>query len=194
MMAAMMLPSATPMIALYATVSRQREKYGWLVGVFVAPYLLVWVAAGLPAYAGTRLVVAGMRHSAELTDRVPYAVATVLIGAGMYQFSAAKRVCLRQCQAPLLFLTRRWRAGPSGAARVGLAHAGYCLGCCWALMVVLVAAGTMGLPWVLLIAILVLIEKLIPYKIWPTRAAGVFLTAFGLAIAIHPALAATIRG
>jgi len=124
---------------------------------------------------------------------VPYAIAAVLIGAGAYQFTAAKRVCLRQCRTPLMFLANRWRPGLTGAISVGFAHAGYCVGCCWALMVVLVAAGSMGLPWVLLIAVVVLVEKVVPRGEWTARLGGGLLIALGIVVAVHPALAATLR-
>jgi predicted metal-binding membrane protein len=95
-------------------------------------------------------------------ELVPYGVALVLIAAGTCQLSPLKQVCLRACRSPLGFLLGRWRAGPAGSLVLGMAHALYCVGCCWALMVVLVAAGAMGLSWVLLIASLVSAEKLLP--------------------------------
>jgi predicted metal-binding membrane protein len=127
-----------------------------------APYLLLWLAAGIPVYALAAVLASQARSHGWLSDAAPYAVAAVLVAAGGYRFTAAKRACLRNCRSPLAFLATRWQPGIPDALGVGVAHAGYCLGCCWLLMVVLVAAGAMGLAWVLAIAALVLLEKLAP--------------------------------
>jgi predicted metal-binding membrane protein len=197
MMAAMMLPSAVPMIALYSTVNpgmaARRGARAVPTAIFAALYVLVWLSAGVLVYAGAVIVSAATEASAELTRAVPYAVAAVLVGAGLYQFSAAKRACLRQCRGPLAFLAERWHPGIGGAVRVGLEHAGYCLGCCGALMIVLVAAGAMGLAWVLLIAALVLAEKILPYGERTATVTGAALVVLGLAIAISPDLATSLR-
>jgi predicted metal-binding membrane protein len=198
MMAAMMLPSAIPMVALHHTVDRAMTGHPGRrlapTAVFVAPYLLVWLATGLPVYAASALASAATRAHDWMAGLEPYAVAAVLAGAGVYQLSAAKRVCLRSCRNPLDFLARRWQPGLAGAARVGLAHAGYCLGCCWALMAVLVAAGAMGLAWVVLIAALVLAEKLLRYGEGAAWTAGMALIGLGLAMAIRPDLAGVLAG
>jgi hypothetical protein len=99
-----------------------------------------------------------------------YITAGVLVAAGLFQASPLKQVCLRHCRSPLGFLMGHWRAGWRGGLAMGWAHACYCLGCCWALMVVLVVAGAMGLPWVLLIACVVAAEKLLPGGQWIARA------------------------
>src|SRR5262249_39858183 len=113
-----------------------------------------------------------------------------------------KQVCLRHCRSPLGFLFGHWREGWQGGLAMGRAHAVYCLGCCWALMVVLVVAGAMGLPWVLLIAAGVAAEKLLPGGGWVPRAAGggwiarttgVALMLLGVAVAVRPGLAAMLR-
>jgi predicted metal-binding membrane protein len=89
--------------------------------------------------------------------------ATLLIVAGLYQLSPLKQACLTQCRSPVEFLARNWRPGRSGAFRLGLLHGAYCLGCCWALMLLLFAAGIMNLVWIAGLAILVLLEKLAPF-------------------------------
>src|SRR6266542_2462650 len=190
MMAAMMLPSAIPMIALYALVSRGKRAVP--VAVFAATYLLVWLVLGLPVYAGSVGVAALGETGAAMW--LPYALAVVLIGAGAYQFSAIKRVCLKNCQTPLSFVMQRWQDGYGSTFRLGLSHAAYCIGCCWGLMVILVAAGAMSLPWVLGIAAIVFAEKLLPRGEWTARVVGVALLALGLAVAARPDLAVTLRG
>jgi predicted metal-binding membrane protein len=193
MMAAMMLPSAVPMIALYGTVARSRARVA-PTAVFALPYAVAWLAFGVPVYAVAAALVEAARDHPRLHDAAPYAVATVLAAAGAYQFSTAKRACLRSCQNPLSFLATRWRPGLAGAVRVGLAHAGYCLGCCWLLMVVLVAAGAMGLAWVLLVAAVVFVEKIGPSDLRVAWLTGAVLLVLGIAVAIHPAIASGLRG
>jgi predicted metal-binding membrane protein len=190
MMAAMMLPSAIPMIALYGLVSR--DKRAVPVAVFAATYLLVWLVLGLPVYAGS--VAVGALGEIGAASWLPYALAVVLAAAGAYQFSAIKRVCLRNCQTPIGFLMQRWRDGYASTFRLGLSHAAYCVGCCWGLMVILVAAGAMSLPWVLGIAAIVFAEKLLPRGEWTARVVGVVLVVTGVAVALRPELALTLRG
>jgi predicted metal-binding membrane protein len=190
MMAAMMLPSALPMIALYAATQRGapgRAARLVPVALFALVYLALWALSGLPIYLGSLALMAV--GPAALS----WAVAGVLVVAGLFQLSPLKQVCLRHCRSPLGFLLGHWRAGWRGALAMGGAHALYCLGCCWALMVVLVAAGAMGLPWVLLIACAVAAEKLLPGGEWIARASGVALVVLGLAVAARPGLAAALR-
>jgi predicted metal-binding membrane protein len=156
MMAAMMLPSALPMIGLYAATQRdasRRVARAAAVTVFSSTYLGLWTLTGVPVYFASLGIMA-------VTPRtLAYLVAGVLVAAGIFQLTPLKQQCLRHCRSPLAFLLGHWRAGWRGALAMGSAHAVYCLGCCWALMVALVVAGAMGLPWVLLIACAVAAEK-----------------------------------
>lgn len=197
MMAAMMLPSATPMIILYGAVRRtlsQTGQKGLPTALFALVYLTVWLAFGVPVYAATVVVdIAADIHPA-VAGLLPYVLAVVLLGAGAYQFSPLKQVCLRVCQSPLGFLMGHWRSGYPGTIRVALEHAVYCVGCCWGLMVVLVAAGAMALHWVLLIAALVFAEKLLPRGGWTARMVGVALIVLGLLVVAQPGLTTVLRG
>jgi predicted metal-binding membrane protein len=130
---------------------------------------------------------------AVTADTLVYVVAGVLIGAGVFQLTPLKQVCLRHCRSPIGFLLGHWRAGWRGALAMGWAHAVYCLGCCWALMLVLVVAGAMGLPWVLLIACVVAAEKVLPHGDAIARVTGVALVLLGVAVAVRPALATALR-
>lgn len=191
MMAAMMLPSALPMIGLYA--ATQRDAAGPVakavpVALFALMYLGLWAVTGVPIYF------ASVALGAIASDALPYGIAGVLLVAGIFQVSSLKQVCLRSCRSPLGFLLGHWRAGWRGSLAMGWAHAIYCLGCCWALMVVLVVAGAMGLPWVLLIAAVVAAEKLLPRGEWIARLTGVALVLLGVAVALWPGLAAGLRG
>ena len=196
MMAAMMLPSAAPMILLYRTVGRRLSAGGEPVAapaLFAAVYLLVWLLLGVPVYAAHLAVAAAAARWSWAGAAVPYAVALALAAAGAYQLSAAKHACLRHCEAPLAFLMRRWRSGYAATLRLALAHAAYCVGCCWGLMAILVAAGAMSLPWVLAITVVVFAEKVLPAGRRTARVVGVALLALAVAVAAHPPLAGTIR-
>lgn len=196
MMAAMMLPSATPMILLYRTVSVRLAANGEAsasVALFASAYVALWVLTGVPVYFAYVAVAAASSRWTWFAHATPYAVALVLIAAGLYQLTDAKRVCLRYCESPLGFFMRRWKAGVAATLRIALLHAGYCVGCCWALMVVLVAAGAMSIPWVLTITIIVFAEKVLPFGWRTARVAGVCLIVLGVAVAVRPKLAATMR-
>ena len=190
MMAAMMLPSASPMIGLYA--ATQRNSAGLVgkavpVALFALMYLALWASTGVPIYFGS------VALGAITSDALPYGIAGVLLVAGLFQVSPLKQVCLRHCRSPVGFLLGHWRPGWRGGLAMGWAHAVYCLGCCWALMIVLVAAGAMGLPWVLLIAAVVAAEKLLPYGECIARVTGVALVLLGVAVAVRPDLAMALR-
>src|SRR5215813_14106403 len=190
MMTAMMLPSALPMIGLYAATQRSAGNAALKagrVGTFALMYLGLWALTGIPIYF------ASVALSAISAGVLAYVVAAVLVLAGIFQLTPLKQVCLRHCRSPLGFLFGHWREGWQGGLAMGRAHAVYCLGCCWALMVVLVVAGAMGLPWVLLIAAVVAAEKLLPGGEWIARTAGVALMLLGVAVAVRPGLAAILR-
>ena len=191
MMTAMMLPSALPMIGLYGATQRRKATTapkGVPVAIFTLVYLAIWSVSGIPVYLGhTALMALSARPFA-------YGVAAILITAGVFQLSPLKLACLRKCRSPLGFLLGQWRAGRRGSLALGWSHAVYCLGCCWALMVVLVAAGAMGLAWVLLITAVVAAEKLLPRGEWIARATGGALVLLGAALTLCPDLVSALRG
>jgi len=190
MITAMMLPSALPMIGLYAAMERDAPSAATrmaAVSAFTLVYVTLWAITGVPIYF------ASLALMAVTASTLAYTIAGVLIAAGIFQLSPLKQVCLRHCRSPLGFLLGHWRTGWHGGVRMGFAHALYCLGCCWALMVVLVVAGAMGLPWVLLIACVVAAEKLLSRGEWIARVTGVGLALLGAAVAIRPGLAVALR-
>lgn len=166
MMAGMMLPSAAPAILLYGTLVRKRngarETVQPEMSMFALGYLLVWTAFSV----GATLLQAFLEHEALLMPTMaaasPGLAALALIAAGLYQLSPLKRVCLEQCRNPLQLFLARWRPGRLGGVRMGWEHGAYCVGCCWALMLLLFVAGVMNLWCVGLIAGFVLVEKLLP--------------------------------
>ncbi len=191
MMTAMMLPSAIPMISLYAGSRRnavKRGNPGPHVAIFTGVYVLLWAGVGIPVYFASRAVEAWAMGSQTVSDVLPYGLALLLVTAGIYQLSPLKQICLRACQHPFTFLMSRWRSGYLGTLRIAWLHSAYCLGCCWALMAVLVAAGAMSLPWMLLIAAVVAAEKLLPGGEKVARIAGIALIVAGIVVALRPDL------
>ena len=165
MMVAMMVPSALPMIMVYARF-KQRTAPGRStvpVVIFAGCYILIWVAfAGVAALVQTGLVVSGAIGRASLGFGNDKLAAFLLAMTALYQLSMLKHVCLSQCRSPLSFLTRYWRPGRGSAIRLGLIHGTFCLGCCWLLMLLLFVGGVMNLLWVAILALVVVAEKLAP--------------------------------
>jgi predicted metal-binding membrane protein len=197
MMTAMMLPSATPMIALYGAVRRnfsQTGQAGIPTPLFALVYLVLWLVTGIPVYVASAAIGAAAGTYPAIAGFLPYALALTLVVAGIYQFSPLKRACLHVCATPLSFLIGRWRGGYLGTFKMGLEHAVNCIGCCWGLMIVLVAAGAMSLPWVLSIAAVVFAEKIVPRGEWMARIVGGLLVVLGLLVVAQPGLAVVMRG
>jgi predicted metal-binding membrane protein len=195
MMAAMMLPSAAPMILLYRTVRRrlaagERAIPAW---VFGATYVAIWTLSGVPVYAGYVATTKLAMCCAWFGRASAYIVAGVLAAAGMYQLTALKRACLAHCESPLTFLMSRWKSGHGATLALAVRHALYCVGCCWALMVILVAAGLMGIWWVTGIAVVVLAEKVLPGGRRIATGVGVLLIALGVIVALRPELLPQLR-
>jgi predicted metal-binding membrane protein len=197
MMVAMMLPSAAPMILLYQTVQRRLATDGseraipaWLFG---ATYVVLWTLSGIPVYGGYVAATALTMCCTWFSRVAPYAVAGALIAAGAYQLTSLKRACLAQCESPLSFLMTRWRSGYGATLALATKHALYCIGCCWALMLILVAAGMMGIWWVTGIAAVVFFEKVIPGAQRTATVVGAALIALGLVVVWRPELVAALR-
>ena len=187
MMAAMMLPSSAPLFLLYRLSAGDGSRSELRTLALVAGYLLVWAFVGVIVLIAQRILDAAFDPGSR-----PLGVAAVFVAAGTYQFTPLKATCLRACQTPADFLVRHWRGGMLGAIRLGVDHGLYCLGCCWALMTLLVAAGGMGLAPVALIALIVLVEKLVPRAIWFSRAVGVAFVLGALAVTLRPELVTPI--
>jgi predicted metal-binding membrane protein len=187
MMLAMMLPSAAPMILLFAMINRkQREKGAPYVptGIFAAGYALVWGGFSVLAVAAQwGLERSGLLSSMMASTSVMLG-AGLLIAAGTYQLTPLKHACLRHCRSPIFFITHHWRPGELGALRMGVAHGAFCTGCCWFLMALLFYGGIMNLYWIVGLAGFVLLEKTIPAGHWLGGLAGALLIAWGAALLI----------
>ena len=183
MMAAMMLPSASPMLLLYAGVARRSpDARSAVPGVaaMTAGYVLVWLLFSLGATLLQRALSALLLVTPMMETAGPWAGSVLLVAAGVYQLTPLKAACLQACRSPLSFIMQRWRGGMLGAFRMGADHGRYCLGCCWALMLLLFVGGVMNL-WVIgALTAFVLIEKLAPFGVLSGRIAGVALIGLGL--------------
>jgi predicted metal-binding membrane protein len=189
MMAAMMLPSATPMILLHRLGADGRVRTQLWSAAFVTGYLVVWASVGIVVWG------AAMAASTIITpEQRAVAVAAILLLAGVYQFTPLKSTCLRACRTPADFLMTHWHRGLSGQLRLGIEHGLYCLGCCWALMALFVGVGAMSLVWAVGIALVVLVEKVRPEGVAFGRIAGVLLIAAGAIVLVRPELAVSIGG
>jgi len=180
MMVAMMIPSASPMITIYARSLRARgAQYALPVAGFVLGYIVAWTVFSAVA----TIAQAFLRSEALLSDDLrigPLFGGIVLVATGLYQVSPLKGACLRHCRSPIGFLMSYWRDGALGAATMGLRHGLYCVGCCWLLMVLLFVAGVMNLFWIAVITFFVLIEKAVPGGRIIAAASGVVIIAIGI--------------
>ena len=184
MMAAMMLPAIVPVVRLYARGAARGTVPP--VPTFLAGYGAVWSAMGVPVFFVWRRLDGGL---VDATPRAGRIAGVVLVAAALYQLSPFKALCLRHCRSPMTFFLRQAKSmhRPAGAVAAGARHGLYCLGCCWLLMAVLVAVGTMRLSWMAALALLILFEKASPVGEGIARVAGVAFLGFGLALLLHPA-------
>jgi predicted metal-binding membrane protein len=191
MMVAMMFPAVAPMVVGYSRFSRLRNRTRLATPAFVGGYLLAWTLVGLLVFAAYR---AALRLTASLSARQ----AALLLGAslalaGAYQLTRFKSVCLRHCRSPLDFLVH-WRPGRNGAVRMGAEHGLFCVGCCWGLMLVLLAVGLTNLAWMALVAAVIFVEKLAPFGWATARVVGAGLLALGAGVVFVPATMQLVGG
>ncbi len=185
MMLGMMLPSAAPAILLYGRVARsgaQPENPVLRSYAFAAGYLLAWTAFSLAAtILQWGLSVSDLLSPMMETDSGLLA-GSILLVSGVYQWTPLKQTCLAGCRTPAGFISQHWRPGAAGALRMGASHGLYCVGCCWALMLLLFFGGVMSLTWIAALTLAVLFEKLVPYGGWAGRLGGLALIASGMLV------------
>jgi predicted metal-binding membrane protein len=189
MMAAMMLPSAAPMVMVHAAVERRKRQVGRAAHpgatlAFASGYLLAWTAYGLLAYALFQLLRSLDVEAFSSADGERYLAAALIAVAAVYQLTPLKNVCLKKCRSPLAFVVGSWRDGRLGGMRMGAAHGGWCVGCCWAVMGTLFALGLMNLAWMAAIAAMVAVEKLVPWERVATFGSAGLLAVLALLVAL----------
>ena len=192
MMAAMMFPSIAPMVVMHVRIQedqRERGRAGTIgaTAFFVGGYLAAWAGAGLVAYGIYELGRAVTGNVFSWDNGGPYLAGAILVAAAVYQLTPLKDVCLRRCRSPVMFLISHWRPGRVGSLRMGIAHGGWCIGCCWALMAALFALGVMSLGWMALIAALIAAEKLLPRRALASGGVAALLLVLGFGVAFAPA-------
>jgi predicted metal-binding membrane protein len=208
-MAAMMFPAITPMVLLYnrlvtskqnnrssqssvtiqeeeaeenSKVASSRSFPSLRILLFVGSYLFVWALTGIALLLGWSVVMNNTIMTTDSASIVQYLYGSLLIVAGVYQFTPLKRICIGYCESPMSFFMRRWREGTSGAVNMGLYHGMYCLGCCWAYFLLMMALGWMNLFWMGLFAGIIFGEKMWSRGIWVARAAGIGLAVVGILV------------
>jgi predicted metal-binding membrane protein len=184
MMVGMMTPSAVPMMLMYARMGRQTAAHDTPFAAtlwFGAGYFLVWIACALLA-----TVVQWAFERAALLDYAMASTSNVVgglmfVAAGSYQWTWLKEKCLTQCQTPFAFLMRHggFRRDAPGSLMLGVRHGAYCVGCCWALMTLLLVGGAMNVLWIVLLALLILVEKVTPFGRQIAPIAGIVLVVAG---------------
>jgi predicted metal-binding membrane protein len=178
MMAAMMFPSLAPTVVLYARMTRDRIA----PLLFTSGYLVIWGAAGPAAFA-----LSWAAGDVLAWDRAGRWIAGgTLLAAAVYELTPLKDLCLSKCRSPLGFLLGAWREGRAGALQMGAKHAGWCVGCCWALMASLFALGVMSIAWMAAVAALIAVEKLLPWRRVATYGTAGILLALGLLLLVAP--------
>ena len=182
MMIGMMLPSAAPTLLLYAAVVRKSPECASAhsrVYAFATGYLLIWTAFSLLATVLQRLLADWTLLSPMMESR-GWLGGALLILAGIYQLTPFKRSCLQSCRSPAGFIARHWQPGAAGALRLGIAHGIFCLGCCWALMLLLFVGGVMNLWVIAALTFFVLLEKVAPLGVQGGKLSGVLILVLGL--------------
>jgi predicted metal-binding membrane protein len=184
MMAAMMLPSVAPTVALYSRMTRKRAPLSPLL--FAGGYLVVWAGAGVVAFLiGSALTrIPGDVFAWDRAGR--WVAGSTLLVAALYELTPLKDVCLGRCRSPLGFLLGAWRNGLSGALRMGAQHGAWCVGCCWALMASLFALGVMSVAWMAFVAGLIAVEKTLPWRRVATYGTAALLLVLGVLLLAAP--------
>lgn len=186
MMAAMMLPSAAPMILIFSRIVRERSqgrRAFVATCVFVCGYLSVWAGFSLLATLAQWALLEARLVSPMMKSASPFLSAALLAAAGVFQFTPLKHACLAKCRSPVSFILTEWRDTTRGAFVMGIRHGFFCVGCCWLLMLLLFVFGVMNVLWIVVLTALVLMEKFLRDARWLDRAIGFVFLAWGALVA-----------
>ncbi len=178
---AMMLPSSLPLVTVFHTITSGAWR---LVMLLVAGYLCIWGLFGLAAIVTDSGIHLLAENSPWLARRPHLIPAILLLTAGLFQFSPLKHSCLERCRSPIGFVVQHWRGGRRAlrAFTLGVRHGIFCVGCCWALMLLMFGAGAVNLGWMLVLGAIMFVEKAVAWGRWVTAPAGVVLALWGLAL------------
>jgi predicted metal-binding membrane protein len=182
MMVAMMLPTALPFILIFHKAVRNDPEVrspSRRIFAFAAGYILAWSGFSVGATLLQWCLAEAALLSPMMVSASPWLGGAILVIAGVYQWTPLKYACLQRCRSPLTFLVENWRPGMPGALRLGLHHGVHCVGCCWALMLLLFVGGVMSLLWIGAISAFVLAEKLAPFAAQARRLSGLALMLAG---------------
>jgi predicted metal-binding membrane protein len=190
MTVAMMLPTSTPLITIFAKVARSRPEWQGLVLLLILGYLLTWIAVGILAYGATLLLRETFARSPWLMVNGWTLSAGVLLGAGAYQFSSLKYRCLDKCRSPFTFVMEHWTGTDHArqALWLGVRHGLFCVGCCWTLMMLMFPVGAGNLGWMLFLGVLMAVEKNVSWGRQLAKPSGAALLSVGLVLLIQGAL------
>jgi predicted metal-binding membrane protein len=191
MIAAMMLPSSLPLVRLYARASERAPRRGRSMAAFIGGYAIVWSAFGLAAFGADAGLHAAVNSSPWLASHDWWIGGAVLALAGAFQFTSLKDACLDKCRHPAQFMMRYYERGAGGGLRLGMRHGAFCVGCCWALMLVMFAAGVASLIWMALLTAVMIHEKTRPAGARAVPVTGVALLAAASVVLAYSAAAAT---
>ncbi len=186
MIAAMMLPTTLPLLLIFRRITQARPDAGRLAALVVLGFFAAWFAFGVVAHFADSMLRAHVADSAWFAVHGWIVGAAILVGAGLFQFSALKYRCLERCHTPFAFVASRWhgRAPMRGAFRLGVDHGAFCVGCCWALMLVMFVVGAGSLGWMLALAAVMAAEKNLPWGRRLSTPLGMGLLAWGGAIIV----------
>jgi predicted metal-binding membrane protein len=186
MTAAMMLPSSLPLVRLFAVASAAQPRPRAAMAAFLGGYAVVWTAFGWAAFCGDALIHTGVDSSPWLHAHSWLIAGGTLMAAGAFQFSSLKDRCLSQCRHPGAFMMRHYARGLDGAFALGRRHGLFCLGCCWALMLLMFAAGVANLWWMAALTALMVYEKTGSQGDRTVPVSGIVLLAWGALVVLHP--------
>jgi predicted metal-binding membrane protein len=183
MMVAMMVPSAAPTILMFDTIVNKQVRHKNRfspTALFIVGYLVAWTTYSGFAATWQLWLQNSALISTAIAKSVPSVSGILLIIAGLFQFSPLKYACLKHCRSPMGFFMLHWQEGHKGALLMGLRSGMYCVGCCWALMVLMFVAGAMNIIWMVVLAVFILVEKLIPWGRRFSQISGFLMIAWGI--------------
>jgi predicted metal-binding membrane protein len=188
MMVGMMVPSAIPMVLIYASVVRKAAREGSSLPateIFVAGYVVIWTLFSLVATIGQWALDRMALLSPMMISNSNILGGLLLLAAGTYQLTPFKAACLRHCRSPIQFLASHWKPGRIGAFQMGIEHGSFCLGCCWVLMALLFFGGVMNLWWIGGLTLFVLLEKVLPFGALAGRMIGIIVAVCGVLVLVR---------